>query len=181
MSFRDGISAEIYEGLAMPELMRKVNSKDVEEDSWHSPDEGFRGFGKSISIALGREPESTDLLKRHPFDVEILRVPPGKKPYPYHSHSAQWEFYHVLSGRGISRDEDGEHRVEEGDAFLYPLREAHQLQNDDEEDLVINVGADNSVGEGAHYPDSNKWLVPLPGTKRKILSCEERDYHHGEA
>jgi uncharacterized cupin superfamily protein len=27
-----------------------------------------------------------------------LRSPPGKAPYSYHSHSAQWEFYHVISG-----------------------------------------------------------------------------------
>jgi hypothetical protein len=32
-------------------------------------------------------------MDRHPFDVEILRVPPGKAPYPYHSHSAQWLVY----------------------------------------------------------------------------------------
>jgi hypothetical protein len=23
-----------------------------------------------------------------------------RPPYPYHSHSAQWEFYHVISGSG---------------------------------------------------------------------------------
>jgi len=84
--------------------MRKVNTRDVEELSWTSPKGKFVGAGKEISEALGREPASTDLMKRHPFDVEILRVPPGKVPYPYHSHSAQWEFYHVISGSGQARD-----------------------------------------------------------------------------
>jgi len=61
--------------------------------------EKFAGASKSVSEALGRKPQSTDLNERHPFDVEILRIPAGKIPYPYHSHSAQWEFYHVISGQ----------------------------------------------------------------------------------
>ncbi|MBV9101998.1 MAG: cupin, partial [Candidatus Eremiobacteraeota bacterium] len=81
--------------------MRKVNSTEVEELTWVSPKGTFEGAGRQISEALGREPRSTDALKRHPFDVEILRIPPGKVPYPYHSHSMQWEFYHVISGAGL--------------------------------------------------------------------------------
>ena len=81
--------------------MRKVNTKEMAEFSWTSPKGKFSGAGKEVSEALGRDPSSTDLRKRHPFDVEILRIPPGKIPYPYHSHSAQWEYYHVISGRGI--------------------------------------------------------------------------------
>jgi hypothetical protein len=42
-------------------------------------------------------------VKRHPFDVEILRIPPGSTPYPFHSHSAQWEFYHLIQGNGKVR------------------------------------------------------------------------------
>ena len=69
--------------------MRKVNTKELAEFSWSSPKGKFVGAGKEISEALGRDPASTDLRERHPFDVEILRIPPGKSPYPYHSHSAQ--------------------------------------------------------------------------------------------
>ena len=71
------------------------------ELTWSSPKGKFSGAGKEISEALGRKPESTDLNERHPFDVEILRIQPGKAPYSYHSHSAQWEFYHVISGSGV--------------------------------------------------------------------------------
>src|SRR6266853_6742321 len=76
-------------------LMNKVNTTKMAELTWCSPKGKFSGAGKEISEALGRKPESTDLNERHPFDVEILRIPPGKAPYSYHSHSAQWEFYHV--------------------------------------------------------------------------------------
>jgi hypothetical protein len=77
------------------------------ELTWSSPKGKFSGAGKEISEALGRKPESTDLNERHPFDVEILRIPPGKAPYSYHSHSAQWEFYHVISGSGVVRHKMG--------------------------------------------------------------------------
>src|SRR5437016_11379688 len=79
--------------------MHKVNTTKMAELTWSSPKGKFSGAGKEISEALGRKPDSTDLNERHPFDVEILRIPPGKAPYSYHSHSAQWEFYHVISGR----------------------------------------------------------------------------------
>src|SRR5437588_722036 len=88
--------------------MRKVNTKDLPEDRWESPKGMFRGYGRSISVALGRKNDSTDLMERHPFDVEILRVAPGCTPYVYHSHGAQWEFYHVISGRGVVRAAVGE-------------------------------------------------------------------------
>src|SRR5262249_50843226 len=67
----------------------------------------------------GRNPRSTDLNERHPFDVEILRIPAGKIPYPFHSHSAQWEFYHVISGTGEVRHAEDTTPIETGDAFLF--------------------------------------------------------------
>jgi hypothetical protein len=33
---------------------------------------------KEISVALGRDPNSLDLAKRHPFDLTLVRIPPGK-------------------------------------------------------------------------------------------------------
>ena len=158
--------------------MKKINVRDIKEDSWTSPKKAFQGFAKQISIALGRKPTSTDLMKRHPFDVEILRVAPGQKPYPYHSHSAQWEFYHVLSGRGTVRHKGGKIRVKAGDAFIFPPDRPHGLRNDGKEDLVICVVADNPIGESCHYPDSNKWIVRSP--KRRLMRSEPLDYYDGE-
>src|SRR5438876_59737 len=108
-------------------MMRKINTKEIAEEPWSSPKGKFGGAGKEISEALGRKPLSTDLKERHPFDVEICRIPPGKIPYPYHSHSAQWEFYHVISGKGLVRHKDGTTPIEPGDAFIFPPDEPHQL------------------------------------------------------
>jgi len=161
--------------------MRKVNLQDVTEDSWRSPKGKFSGFGKSVSIALGRNEGSTDLRDRHPFDLEILRLGPGQTPYPYHSHSAQWELYHVISGKGIVRHEDGTTEIEHGDAFLFGPGEAHALTNNGNEDLVMLVIADNPIGESGYFPDSKKWLVRSP--KRTIIrpdTPDGEDYFLGE-
>ena len=158
--------------------MNKINTNQMAEDSWTSPKGKFVSFGKGVSEALGRKPFSTDLKERHPFDVEILRIPAGKVPYPYHSHSAQWEFYHVISGRGAMRHKDGTTPIAAGDAFIFPPEEPHQLINDSSDDLVIYVVADNPIGESCHYPDSNKWLVRSP--ERKLLRGQALDYFDGE-
>src|SRR5436305_13222921 len=126
--------------------MQKINTNDIAEDSWSSPKGEFVGAGKEISEALRGGALSTDLKERHPFDVEILRIPPGKTPYPYHSHSAQWEFYYVLSGSGSARDDKGTTAIMSGDAFIFGPGEAHQLCNDSAENLIICVVADSPAG-----------------------------------
>jgi uncharacterized cupin superfamily protein len=158
--------------------MNKINTHELAEVSWTSAKGRFTGSSKPVSEALGRKPLSLDLNERHPFDVEILRISPGQVPYPYHSHSAQWEFYHVISGRGSVRHEGGTTPVETGDAFIFKPGEPHQLINDSGEDLLIYVIADNPVGESCHYPDSNKWLVRSPN--RRLLRGESLDYYDGE-
>ncbi|MEY2511887.1 MAG: hypothetical protein QOE26_2650 [Verrucomicrobiota bacterium] len=158
--------------------MRKVNIKDITEDSWSSPSGKFGGASKELSVALGRKPFSTDLKERHPFDVELTRIPPGKTVCPYHSHRAQWEFYYVLSGKGVVRHKEGTTPIEMGDAFLFPPEEPHALANDGTEDLLIFIIADNPVGESAYYPDSKKWLVRSP--ERRLIRGEALDYYDGE-
>jgi uncharacterized cupin superfamily protein len=158
--------------------MLKVNTKQLQEESWISPKGKFASAGIEVSEALGRKPLSTDLMERHPFDVEICRIFAGKPAYPYHSHSAQWEFYHVISGRGVVRHKDGSTPIEPGDAFLFKPGEPHQLIADESGDLLVYVVADNPLGESAYYPDSKKWIVRSP--ERRLIRSESLDYYDGE-
>lgn len=158
--------------------MRIVNTNELEEDKWSSPNGAFGTASKNVSEALGRKPTSTDLLERHPFDLEILRIPAGKKAYPYHLHGAQWELYHVMSGRGKVRHEGGTSPIGPGDAFIFKPREPHQLINDGTEDMVIHVIADNPINESCYYPDSKKWIVYVP--ERRLMRSEPLDYFDGE-
>ncbi len=160
MAERRNTSAMNEQQPTIAEGFRKVNVRGIEEYSWSK--EGHAGFGRQISEALGRRPESTDVMERHSFDVEILRVPPGAVPYRYHSHSAQWEFYHVTSGKGTVRHAFGETPIAAGDAFLFKPGEPHQLINGGGEDLIVTVVAGNPIGESYHYPDDAMWVVNSP-------------------
>jgi len=164
--------------------MRKVNLKDVAEKEKQSPKGRFHRFTKNISIALGREPESLDLAKRHPFDLALVRITKGKSLCPYHSHSAESELYLVVSGRGSVRDKDRTTEVGPGDAFLFQPGEAHQLTNAGDDDFVYYVIADNprsgGTGDSCFYPDSRKWAVVKEGLEEVIVKGTETDYFDGE-
>lgn len=160
--------------------MRKVNVKEVEWQERRSPKGKFGRRSKNISVALGRDPESLDLLKRHPFDLALVSIPKGKLLCPYHSHSAESEFYLVVSGRGKVRDKNGWTEVGAGDAFFFGPGEAHQLGNTGEEDFVYYVIADNPRGDMCHYPDSGKFAVWKEGNEEVIVKATEADYFEGE-
>lgn len=154
-------------------MFRKINVNDVQEIEKRK--EGRVSFRRSISEALGRKPNSLDLSERHPFDVEILRVPPKAIPYRYHSHSAQWEYYQVISGTAVVRHSQGEDRVARGDAFLFMPGEPHQFRNESEEDFVLLVIADNPIGESIFYPDEKMWIVTSPDSHYVVLHPERED------
>jgi uncharacterized cupin superfamily protein len=160
--------------------MRKLNLKSVPEEERKSPTGKFHKFVKNVSIALGREPESLDLIKRHPFDLAMVRMPKGKSYCPYHSHSAESELYLVVSGRGNVRDKDRTTEVGPGDAFFFAPGEAHQLSTAGDEDFVYYVIADNPRGDCCYYPDSGKWAVGVEGGKEIIVKGKETDYFDGE-
>lgn len=165
--------------------MQKVNLKDVPEQERKSPKGKFRRMSKNISIALGRQPDSLDLLKRHPFDLTLVRIPKGKSLCPYHAHAAESELYLVVSGHGNVRVKDGITEVGPGDAFFFQPGEAHQLSNAGDEDFVYYVIADNprsggATGDSCYYPDSGKWAVAKERNEEVIVRGTETDYFDGE-
>jgi uncharacterized cupin superfamily protein len=160
--------------------MRKVNLADIKERERQSPKGKYGRRSKDISVALGRDPESLDLMERHPFDLAQVSIPQGKSLCPYHSHSSESELYLVISGRGKVRDKDGWTEVEPGDAFFFGPGEAHQLSNAGEEDFVYYVIADNPRGDSCHYPDSGKFAVWKEGMDEVIVKATETDYFDGE-
>ena len=160
--------------------MQKINVASIPEDERRSPKGKYQRFQKEISVALGRDPKSLDLDKRHPFDLAWERIPPGKSYCPYHSESAQWELYLVVSGRGSVRDASGTNEVAAGEAFLFKPGEAHQLSCAGQEDFVYYVIADNPIGDSCYYPDSGKWAVRKEGEEMVIVKGQETDYFDSE-
>ena len=160
--------------------MRKVNLSEIAEDERRSPKGKFHKFVKDISIALGRDKNSLDLTKRHPFDLALVRIPKGKSYCPFHGHSAETEMYLVVSGKGMVRDHSGTTEVKAGDSFLFAPGEAHQLSAAADEDFVYYVIADNPRGDSCYYPDSGKWVVFTEGGEELIAKGQEADYYEGE-
>lgn len=160
--------------------MRKVNLKDIPEQERRSPKGKYHKFVKDVSIALGRDRESLDLAKRHPFDLASVRIPKDKTYCPYHSHGAETELYLVISGRGSIRDKSGTTEVSAGDAFFFGPGEAHQLSNAGDEDFAYYVIADNPRGDSCYYPDSGKWAVAMEGPETEIVQGKIADYYEDE-
>ncbi len=160
--------------------MQKINLDQIQEGSRQSPKGKFGAFFKEISVALGRERDSLDLDKRHPFDLALMRIPPGKSFCPYHAEGAQWELYLVVSGRGAVRDASGTTDVTAGDSFLFKPGEAHQLSCAGDADFVYYVIADNPIGDSCYYPDSGKFAVRKEDDEMVVVNAQETDYFDGE-
>jgi uncharacterized cupin superfamily protein len=168
--------------------VKKINVSEIKEEPWQSPKGNFAAAFKGISEALGRgraresgHRMSADPKERQPFDLEWTRIPPGKPNFPFHAHSAQWEMYLIVSGKGSVRDKDGKSDVVAGDAFIFGPNEPHQITNSGDVDLVYYVIADNPIGESTYYPDSKKWKANKTSqADRVVIKGQEKDYFEGE-
>lgn len=129
-------------------------------------------------MALGGKKDQGLWGGGHPFDVELARLPTGKKNFPFHAHAAQWEHYIILSGSGRFLDSAKEwHKVEAGDHIVCPPGEAHLLENDGREELVYYVISDHHPADITTYPNTNKrQLKP----EYRIVKTTESDYYQGE-
>ncbi len=156
--------------------MEKINLADLSWDGGSSPKGLYHSYSKEISKALGAGrnvwPQSG-----HPFDLSLVRVPPGKSVCPFHSHTAQHELFVILSGEGTVRAGDERHAIKAGDALMHPPGEAHQIINTGSEDLVFYVVADNPPVDIFHYPDSGKWGFRPHG---KFFRTTAAEYFDGE-
>mgnify|MGYP001169145988 CR=1 FL=1 len=149
--------------------MNKVAQKDLEWRERRSPKGKYGASGLDFGKPMDAGPGG------HPFEMMLLRIPPGKRPWPYHAHAQQWEFYYVLEGSGEMRLEDGNVPFTEGDAMMCGPGEAHQIINNTDADLVVQIIASNHAFDACNYPDSGKWA--MGGT---IYRMDETTYYDGE-
>lgn len=156
--------------------MTKTNIARLKWEHWKSPKGKYAQSGKDVSVALGDVRRGWP-KRGHPFNLELVKVPPGKAACPFHYHTTQWELYVVLSGSGIARSGRKRHKIGPGDAFMCAPFNAHQIINTGRRDLVYYVIADNPPVDIFHYPDSGKWGFRPQG---KFFRMTETPYHDGE-
>lgn len=130
-----------------------------------SPGGRYRASFKTLSRALTAWPtiptsSAQPFPETRPFDVDLFRIPPGARPFPRHAHSAQWEYYIVLSGTGrMILEGDGDIAMTAGAHIIQPPGWVHTIENTGSCDLSYYVIATNPCVESVHYPDSGKWAI----------------------
>jgi uncharacterized cupin superfamily protein len=137
--------------------MKKVNLESIPWVECRSPRARFHKFRRNIATALERPKAGPKLPGKPPFEVELVRVPPGATNFPLHSHSQAWEFYLILSGTATLRLGRRKVKVTAGDCIMCPPGEPHHMINTGADDLTYYVVANNVPGDIWHFPDSGKW------------------------
>jgi uncharacterized cupin superfamily protein len=151
----------------------KANIEEMEGQHRESPKGKYGMTRFQVSEALGAGTGT------EPFEVEFVRLHPGKLNFPCHAHQVGWEYYIVLSGKGEVRREDRWFEVGAGDNFVQKPGTAHQIRNPSEtEDLLYYVIADNPPAEIVHYPDSDKLGAGPPYMRFRATKVD--DYYDGE-
>jgi len=88
---------------------------------------------KSLEIVSGEKGSRAVTLRL----VEIAVPQPDDKPRGRHFHSDTEECIYVLSGRGRTESDSGEHALMPGDTLLIPAGETHVTRNTGGEPLVL--------------------------------------------
>ena len=88
---------------------------------------------KSLEIVSGEKGSRAVTLRL----VEIAVPQPGDKLRGRHFHSDTEECIYVLSGRGRTESDSGEHALMPGDTLLIPAGETHVTRNTGSEPLVL--------------------------------------------
>ena len=81
--------------------------------------------------------------------VSLMKVPPGKESFIYHSQEREEEWIYVISGRGVAEIEDEEFEV---------VRTTTAIQ-EPQEDLVYLVGGENVDIEVANFPRLGRRII----------------------
>ena len=151
--------------------MKKISLNAIRWVEQKSPKGRYHKFRRSVARGGSKFPD------RPPFEIELVRLPPRAKNFPFHTHTTEWEFYLIVSGSGTMRVNQKKVKLVPGDCVMCPPGDPHQIINTSKRDLFYYVIANNSPTDVWHYPDSNKWGSRAIG---KFFRLHEVSYFDGE-
>ena len=124
-------------------------------------------FGKGEKFHAQRAPVSTRIGAQK-LGYAIVRLAPGKRAWPYHSHHVNEEMFYVLSGEGTLRHADEEYPIRAGDFICSPPdpQQPHQIVNTSDDELSYLALSTLEPTDVFLYPDSDKYGV-WHGEKRE--------------
>jgi uncharacterized cupin superfamily protein len=124
-----------------------------------------------LSLVRGTQLARSVGLKR--TGVNLVRVPPGKESFVYHSHRFEEEWIYVLEGSGTAIIDGAEYDVGVGDFMGFPTPSvAHNMRNTGLIDLVYLSGGENRECEVAEYPTLGRRAVRI-GQEVQIYDVDD--------
>lgn len=132
------------------ESRRHAHVVNIDELEWQPGSEGerFASARKRLAAAAGGAQ----------IGCTLFEVPPGKRAFPFHSHSSNEESIYILEGAGTLRLGADQVKVRAGDYITMPaeLELAHQLINSGAAPLRYLCFSTMKLPEIVRYPDSGK-------------------------
>ena len=127
--------------------MARVNEADLD---WDDYEHGATAFRRK---QLG-EPAGGEAL-----GCSLYELPPGRRTWPYHYHTANEEALYVLAGAATLRWPEGTATVQAGDYVAFPADErgAHRLVNESDEPVRFLLVSTMVEPDVTVYPDSGKF------------------------
>jgi uncharacterized cupin superfamily protein len=127
----------------------QVDEADLDWKEYDHDETTFRR--KELGNAAG-----TDQL-----GCSLYELPPGKKSWPYHYHTANEEAMYVLAGEGQIRTPDGAQSVSEGTFISFPADESggHRVINDSDDVLRYLAVSTMNEPDVTLYPDKEMFGV----------------------
>lgn len=120
----------------------------------------FSEFGKGERFLAERAPVST-LVGANKLGYSVIKLAPGKRAWPYHSHHVVEEMFFVIEGRGTLRHAGKEHPIKKGDFICSPAdpEQPHQIINTSDKELTYLALSSQEITDIMRYPDSGKYGV----------------------
>ena len=158
--------------------MKAINRANIKWKELKSPKGRFHVCYRDVAAEFRSARTGPRFSSKPPFEFAVIRIRPGAANFPFHSHAAEWEFFHIVSGHGVMRAGRKRTRVKPGDCLMCPPGEPHQVINTGRRDLVYQVIANNAPADIWHYPDSGKWGFTVGPTFFRLTPVTA--YHDGE-
>ncbi|ELZ14563.1 cupin [Haloterrigena salina JCM 13891] len=131
--------------------MGKINESDLEWNEYDPEPDDVAFRRKQLSTAA----DADDL------GCSLYELPPGRRSWPYHYHTANEEAVYVLAGDGLLVAADGETPLEEGDFASFSADESggHRIVNDGNEPLRYLMVSTMNEPDITVYPEMETFGV----------------------
>ncbi len=120
----------------------------------------YSEFGKGDRFHAHRAPVSTQ-IGAEKLGYAVVKLKPGKRAWPYHSHYANEEMFYVIQGNGTLRHADEDYPIRAGDFICSPAdpNQPHQIINTSDQELTYIALGTEEPTDVFLYPDSGKYGV----------------------